>query len=182
MDKVKFVELSLDCVIFHDVYGVVRTSYGCSLLGLEESVALFEKLDSIIQESNEDKTIAGLYSKNKWFKYCCNRLLELNGINPDWVNPVILTALLFAYEGKVGLLRRLNYPNRVVGSSQETSNAIAQLFKATNDLKTTLEVAQNEPWKTVLKAFEKPEKVQQSEDEWREGLLKEFQDWQKVAN
>lgn len=163
-ELMKLELLALDQIAFVDVNGVPRRSRGCSLRGLEEFNALYEHLQQILAEAEDSQSLGDLYFKDEKFRYCCDRILALNGLQPEWINPTILTALLFAYQGEVGLLVRLNLPNKVIeeGAREGTQNAIAALAAATGNLKDAIELSQSVPWKHLVEAMEGQQEQQKS--------------------
>ena len=117
--------------------------------------------------SHKNSTYAELYQQSiegddvsPILATACDRLLELNGIDPEWVTPAMLGKLLFNHldeqgQPKPGLLIALNYPNRVAEPNQQSedinavANAIATLTKVTEGLQEALDIANSEPWKPV---------------------------------
>lgn len=172
--KLTIANLPLDCVEFKDRHGVFRRSYGCSLRGLEEFQARIEKIGEIIKAVEDSQaTIASLYQNDEVFRQCCDRSLELNNIDPDWMDRegLIIQSLLLTYEGAPGLLVRLNMPEPAKtpvesGKSATVNDLAAVLLSATNDLKTTLDALRNEPAKEVIGILEaRAEQIVQADPE-----------------
>jgi hypothetical protein len=180
----------IDKVGFYDRVGKYRFTQGCSLIGLGEFKRWLEILVDLVGKYSEqfkDLTYADLYQKSiesddvsPILATACDQLLLLNGIDPDWVTPALLSRLLFNYlnddgQPKPGLLIALNYPDRVAepsdesGQSEEDSiaNAIATLTKVTEGLQEALDIANNESWKpvsNVLNAIAEQQKKESGAD------------------
>lgn len=160
--KLEAVTLPLDCVEFKDRFGVFRRSFGCSLRSLEEFQARIQKIDEIIKTTDRpEATIASLYAEDEVFRHSCDRALELNNIDSDWLDKegLILQSLLLTYDGKPGLLIRLNMPEPAKtpvesGKGATVNDLAAVLLSATNDLKVTLEALRSEPAKQVIGLLE----------------------------
>lgn len=150
--KIEYADLPLDMVEFEDVSGYIRTSRGCSLRGYKEFCDRVEQLTKRIEATSDNLKIHELYYQDHYFAHLCDRCLILNGIEPEWVNTQILTSLLFVYDGKPGLLIRVNQSNNEgkPGEKGATSeDVIAALWKLTEDLEQAFEVAEKYPWKDV---------------------------------
>lgn len=167
--KLEIIE-PIDKVGFYDRWGKYRSTQGCSLIGLGEFKRWLEILVDLVgkySESHKTLTYAELYQQSiegddvsPILATACDRLLELNGIDPEWVTPAMLGKLLFNHldeqgQPKPGLLIALNYPNRVAEPNQQSedinavANAIATLTKVTEGLQEALDIANSEPWKPV---------------------------------
>lgn len=103
---------------------------GCSCRGVFEFNDRLAELQSALTEAPTDATIAtihDLYLENERFRFLCDRCLELNAIDPDWIRPHDLGWLLFGHLDTDGNpqpspLQKLNepakprYPRRKQGS------------------------------------------------------------------
>ncbi|NES91866.1 hypothetical protein [Okeania sp. SIO2B9] len=109
-------DLSNDITIidFQDRFGTTRSTRGCSLKGKFEFDERIEILYKKVREINAiapHKSIGKIYEKDEVFRYNCDRCLELNAIDPDWVNEKLLIALIFQYKQNEGLLVTVNSVN-----------------------------------------------------------------------
>ena len=77
---------------------------GCSCKGVFEFGDRMAELSELLQSIAEDKPLEALYQEHQRFRYLCDRTLELNGINPDWVRPRDLGWLLFGHRDAAGKL------------------------------------------------------------------------------
>lgn len=157
--KLEIADFALDCVEFCDRYGTIRRSYGCSIMGAEEFRAYHAKLITIIESAITP--LADLYLKDQVFRHCCDRCLELNAVDPDWLdsNGLLLEGLLFVYEDGPGLLVRLNQPNSPASASKGeatagTADLVASLLAVTEDLEKALRLARDEPAKPLISILE----------------------------
>jgi hypothetical protein len=155
--KLEIATFDLDCIEFQDRYGIFRQSYGCSPRGVELMRAYIARLNEIIEALPEPQTASALYQLDPVFRHCCDRCLELNGIDLDWLDSQgrVLTGLLFSYQDGAGLLVRLNAiaPDDAMqpgeGKPATVHDTAAALLAATNDLKATLEALQTQPAKQI---------------------------------
>lgn len=103
-------------VEFECVDGVIRSFYGCSVIGSIEFDERLAELQHAIKQQAEDSDLESLYKSDKWVQHLINRLLELNGIQPRWCNWDMVSQLLFGrlVDGKVieGYLITLNKPDK----------------------------------------------------------------------
>jgi hypothetical protein len=159
--KLHTADFALDCVEFADRYGMIRVSYGCSLLGTEEFRARLEALTNSLEAAKGDMTIAKLYKQDKLFRHHCDRCLQLNNIEPDWLDAkgLILEGLLFLYEGNAGLLVRLNStePTQPAAASEEAATVYdvgASLLALSNDLGNVIEQLNTLPAKQAGRILE----------------------------
>ena len=70
---------------------------GCSCRGVFEFNDRLSELQSALAEAPKDSTIHDLYLENERFRFLCDRCLELNAIDPDWIRPHDLAWLLFGH-------------------------------------------------------------------------------------
>lgn len=148
---------AIDSLDFKDRFGKIRTVYGCSIRGAAEFVSRLDSLQQILSTADVRETIGGLYLKDESFAYAVDRCLELNGIDPDWVNEGILIALLFAYKEGPGLLIRLNQPENPATETDTKSTVddlIASLWSHTQDLEKAIKLATEYPAKQIVGAME----------------------------
>ena len=182
--KLVTVDFDIDRLEFVDRYGMIRESFGCSLAGVDEFKARWNAIVDILEEG---VAIASFYRKNKIFRHHCDCCLRLNGIDPDWLDAkgVILTGLLFEYEGNAGLLVRLNIgevPSDRPAQPDEKPTSIYEvggaLLAATNNLQQVLDELNNLPAKPVTRILEARAKlVADADPEQREKRKRE--EWAK---
>jgi hypothetical protein len=171
--KLLSIDFAIDSLEFADRHGIFRTVRGCSLLGLEEFQARLEVLSGILEKVDGETTIACLYKRDKAFRHHCDRCLELNGVELDWLDAkcLILESLLFWHEGEAGLLVRLNSsepaPEGAIesGKSATPYDIGAALLGMSNDLNKVLEQLNTLPAKQVGKILDaRSRQVQEAND------------------
>lgn len=139
---------------FRDRFGQIRTIGGCSVRGKIEFDQRVKKIYEILDESHPNKSIEAIYREDDVFRYCCDRALLLNGIDPDWVNSGLLVSLLFTYKGKQGALIQLNTLENVTStSSNDTSATLAQVLAAIasfTDPVAAMQLAKEGNWKEIM--------------------------------
>jgi hypothetical protein len=184
-----------DPLEFRDRHGVVRQSWGYSPVGRSEFwqrlLKLHEQVEAELEHAKQltpnvplAALICRLYESEHWFRHNCNRCLLLNGIEPDWIDGrgVMITGLLFEYEGSECLLIRLNSPDSSTKPAVTTNtdepigsvyDTIAALAIIEGSYREALQIASEIPEKHVnryLKAraeLSKPkDNGQQAFDEW----------------
>ena len=162
---IEHIDTNITIIDFHDRHGIIRSTAGCSLKGKIEFDQRFSKLVEILNESNPNKTIAKIYEENDIFRYNCDRCLELNAIDPDWVNETILENLLFNNNGKFGALISLNTPRSSDSSKQSDGKAatypelLAAIASYTQNLEQAMNIAENKPAKEVWETIEEIAKI-----------------------
>jgi len=77
--------------------GSWRIIPGCSCRGIFEFSERLAELTEIISQSSPDELIESLYRTHQRFRYLCDRILELNGCDPDWIRSEDLGWLLFGW-------------------------------------------------------------------------------------
>ena len=157
--KIGYFDLELDCLEFRDRLGSIRQSYGCSIKGLQEYHARLSQLQEILNDANEKETIEGLYLKNEYFRFNCDRCLRLNGIKPKWVNAQILTALLFTYNQGASALALLNSPRNPAPEGSNNISAtygdiVVAIKNYTDSLSEALDILENRPANEVTEILE----------------------------
>jgi hypothetical protein len=154
---------------------------GCSCRGIFEFADRMAELQEILASFPEDdpRTIEQVYQEHQRFAYLCNRALELNGIDPDWIRPRDLTWLLFGHVDEEGTvqpspLMRLNepaparYPKRPT-KEQGKGDFISLLAAIASQPDTSAEeafrLATSEPARLVLGMLEDREWHSQTPEE-----------------
>ena len=67
---------------FEAVDGVIRSFYGCSVVGAIEFDERLAELQQALREQPPEVGAETLYRSDKWIRYLIDQLLELNGIEP----------------------------------------------------------------------------------------------------
>ncbi|HEY9639054.1 MAG TPA: hypothetical protein V6C57_01145, partial [Coleofasciculaceae cyanobacterium] len=140
-------------VDFVDRFGTTRIIAGCSLCGREEFFARIRELcDRMNSEAGADETWEQFYERDDRTKFLVKRCLELNGIDPDWVNLSMIDQLLLSRPGelegmpKQGWLVELNLPRKPAQEGQAAASLeqmIAALSSHTQGLIEALELARD---------------------------------------
>lgn len=163
-------DLDIDLLEFSDRFGNIRSTAGCSLKGKVEFDARIKLLGELLKKFGSE-TIGEVYLKESEFAHHCDRALQLNGIDPDWVNEAILINLLFLYKHSPGLLVQLNRSHSSEGIRQKTGekkatyyDLLAGLYANTQDLEQAMRLAEDKPWKEVMGALTKSEGIRHSSE------------------
>ncbi len=165
MKDIKFV--NFDALEFQDVQGKFRLIRGCSLPRRQELGVRLNQLFEILESVPESETIQTLYDKHQRFRYICDRCLSLCGVNPAWIDTNMLSQLLFAEEGKEGLLIQLNFPHqnqKEKGEVATYAQTVAALWTQLGDLKSALEVIESYPAQELLEVMEARAELYKSAD------------------
>ena len=151
------------------IRGGWRIIPGCSCKGIFEFGDRMAELQELLQglEEGDDRPIEALYLEHQRFRWLCDRTLELNGIDVDWVRPSDLAWLLFGHQGEDGPvpspLLVLNaaaeqrYPRKP--SDEKTHNDFISLLAAIaaqpdTSAEEAFKVATSEPARVVLGMLE----------------------------
>ncbi len=145
-----------------DRAGMVRSIYGCSLLGRFEFIDRQEQIKAILDSTSDESTWQELYISNTQFRTSIDRCLMLNGLDPDWLTPQHIEQLLFArLDGdtwKAGWLTELNTRKSKAtgGESIEATlpNMLAYVSLACESLTEAIELANNMPGSLLLDTIE----------------------------
>lgn len=87
---------------FEGVDGVVRTTYGCSAIGAIEFDERTQELRSALGSLDGDESVETLYRSHGRIRHLVNRCLELNNLDPGWVNWDMISQLLFGRRNEDG--------------------------------------------------------------------------------
>ena len=148
---------------FPDRHGIVRSIYGCSLIGKFEFIDRQQQIVAIIDEAEDTETWQNLYMHNPQFQRAVDRSLELNGINPEWLTPQHIQELLFARQDEAGnwvngwlieLNTREGTPSK--GEAIETTlpNLLALVALSCDSLEQAIELASAVPGNLLLDTIE----------------------------
>lgn len=150
------------------VRGGYRIIPGCSCKGLFEFGDRMAELQELLQglEADDERPIEELYREHQRFAWLCNRTLELNGIDPDWVRPADLGWLLFGHQGDDGPMPSpllvLNqaaeprYPRKpsATAGKNDLISMIAAIAATTGSAEEAFRLATSEPARVVLGMLE----------------------------
>ncbi len=175
---------------FEAVDGVIRTFYGCSVVGAIEFDERLSELQQALREQPEEVSPETLYRTDKWIQFLINRLLELNGIKPEWCTWAMVSELLFGrtVDGKVieGYLVTLNAPDRPKRASGDgvslTSKAalIAAIATHCQGLEEAYRLADEVPAHELFAVLEqKNELVKSPEQRAKEKEDARFEEWKQ---
>jgi hypothetical protein len=139
--------IKFDGIQFLDAQGIYRTIYGCPLKQRQE---LHRALLTLHERINRSKitTIAHLYDHDSEFAAIADYCLQLNRIDPNWLNIDQLTQFLIPYRNAEGhpqrpLLEQLNFPpvENQEARGATFAESIAALWTHTNNLEEALRAA-----------------------------------------
>ena len=156
--KISYADLEIDLLEFSDRHCIIRSTNGCTPKGKIEFDARIEKIGQIIkevQESTPTKPVGEIYLENQEFQHHCDRALELNGIDPEWLTMAHITALLLVYKQGVGMLVQLNTVNNPgVGDSPSVGGNIYHqllggLYSFTQSATEAFKLAEEKPLSEV---------------------------------
>jgi hypothetical protein len=145
---------------FEGVDGEIHSFGGCSLAGLIEFRQRQVEMQRLLAEvALGEGTLLGLYLEDRRFRWLCDRQLQLNGIDPAWVNWSQVEQLLLwrevgAGEFLPGLLVELATPE-VAKPSQEDKPAnlvdfVAAMAPLCGGVAVALGLANSMPWADFL--------------------------------
>jgi hypothetical protein len=101
---------------FVDRQGIVRKTAGCSIVGRFEFADRLQQLQELLEELPPDRAWVEEYAAAGRFAHVVDRLLTLNGLEPDWLTSEMVSALVFGRmedgELQPGWLVTLNNPPR----------------------------------------------------------------------
>ncbi len=80
---------------FADRTGTIRQTGGCSLIGRFEFGQRLEQLQELLEGLEPEQVWADAYGEGGVFAHVIDRLLELNGLQVDWLTLDMVSALLF---------------------------------------------------------------------------------------
>jgi hypothetical protein len=168
---------------FEAADGKIRSFRGCSLSGLMEFNERMDELRSAL-EPYSSESLQDVYLSSVRVRWLCDRLLELNGIQPHWVTPLQLSELLFN-----GLLLQVNRLKQSDGESTSeqpltTPQLIAQAMLVTGgDVEAAIALVEQLPAQMAIDLIEAivdtrktPEEKQQDDfQEWKRKKMERFQ-------
>lgn len=175
---------------FQAVDGVIRTFYGCSVVGVIEFNERLQQLRSALKDHAGEVSAETLYKTDDWVQHLVNRLLELNGIKPEWVNWDMVSQMLFgrAEDGQVteGYLVTLNKseaPQGATKSGQGVSTKaglIAAIATHCSGLGEAYHLAETVPAHELLEVLEqKNELAKPPEQRAKEAETRRFEEWKR---
>jgi hypothetical protein len=177
-----------------DRSGIVRSIYGCSLIGRFEFIDRQTEIKAILDSVADDETWQQLYLSNTQFRTSIDQCLTLNGLDPDWLTPDQIEQLLFArLDGdtwKAGWLTELNNRESKAtgGESIEATlpNMLAYVSLACESLIEAIELATNMPGNLLLDTIEARGEMlktpeQKAEDEQARNMAALKADYSKLT-
>ncbi|NEZ64620.1 hypothetical protein D0962_17805 [Leptolyngbyaceae cyanobacterium CCMR0082] len=175
---------------FEAVDGVIRTFYGCSVVGAIEFEERLAELQQALNNHNEEASPEELYRTDKWVRHLINRLLELNGIKPEWCNWDMVSQFVFGrvVDGKAtaGYLVGLNTPDKLKKASDDgqavggKAGLIAAIATHCQGLEEAYRIAESVPANELLAVLEqKIELAKSPEQRAKEAEDRRFEDWKQ---
>jgi hypothetical protein len=167
---------------FVDRSGATRSIYGCSLIGRFEFADRLQQLQSILDE-HPDSTLDRLYQEHRQFRQAIDRVLMLNGIDPEWVTMPMIEQLLFVdSDGGDGCLVGLNAPPSPSdggdGGAATLPDLLAALSLNCESLSEAIDLATKMPANLLLDTIESKRRLlktpEQKEEETKRERLKEL--------
>lgn len=165
---------------------------GCSCRGIFEYRDRVAELFDLTQALEGGTSIQALYLENERFRWLCDRILTLNGIDPGWVRPADLDWLLFAHYDDAGQIQpspldRLNtpekprYPQRSKKAEirhNDYISILAAIASQCGSIEQAVKVAESLPAKLVFgtledlswSALSTKQKEDAKFDDWKERL------------
>lgn len=137
---------------FEDRWGQTRIIAGCSLVGREEFFQRIRELCDRMSDAAPDETWEQFHDRDTRSQFLVRRCLELNGLDPDWVNLSMIYDLLFSrppeeegQEPKQGWLVELNLPRKPAadGKASSLEQMIAALSSHTESLIEAFQMARS---------------------------------------
>lgn len=171
--------------------GRYHIASGCSVVGIFELDDRFDEIRAIAQDSPHALSVGELYAAHPRFRYLCDRILELNGIDLHWVTPREMSWLIFArMEGERIIpppLATLNQPpkprhpadpKKATGGATDRVTVLAALAShCGGNLDVAYQVAQSQPFRELMAVMEESNWLQKTPEERRKA---EFKDWAKT--
>ena len=161
---------------------------GCSVVGVFEFEERHAEIRQIAQNAPDDLSVDELYREDERFRYLCDRILFLNGIDLDWVTPKHMSWLIFSrLEGKQIVeapLQTLNKPPQPRHPSAESKTAASDkvaliaaiALHCGGNLDLAYMLASSKPAREILPLLEEVVWLRKTPKERREA---EFKAWAK---
>lgn len=146
---------------FEDRSGVMRTLYGCSVVGRFEFFERLQQIEARFRELPNDRSWQQLYEADRRLKFLIDRCLTLNGIELDWVTLDMVEQLLFhriedeLYEE--GWLISLNQPKKPPSAgakSMTLEEILAAVSTHTSSIKEAIDLAETLPANQLMDLLE----------------------------
>ncbi len=176
---------------FEAVDGVIRTFYGCSVVGAIEFDERLAELHHEIASKSTDTTAEQLYREDKWVRHLVDRLLLLNGIKPEWCNWEMVSQFVFGRlgdDGKVteGYLVTLNRPEKAQATSKKGESVtgkaalIAAISTHCGGIEEAYRIAETVPAQELFQVLEQKVNLSKSpEERAKEQDEKGYSDWKQ---
>ncbi|MBE7384382.1 MAG: hypothetical protein F6J95_023585 [Leptolyngbya sp. SIO1E4] len=168
--------------------GRYRIISGCSVLGIFEFEERLEEIRAIAREAPDSLSVGELYRQDERFRYLCDRILTLNGIDLDWITPREMSWLIFSriegdriVEAPLQTLNKPPKPRHPSGDSKGGLTDRVALIAAiathcNGNLDLAYEIAASRPAAEMLAVMEELCWLRKSPKQRREA---EFKDWGK---
>ena len=175
---------------FEAVDGVLRSFYGCSVVGAIEFDERLAELQQALREQPPEVSAETLYRSDKWVRFLIDQLLRLNGIDPKWCNWDMVSQLLFGRvvdakvtEGYLIELNRPDTPKQDSKSGQSVSGKaglIAAISHHCEGLEEAYRIAKTVPAHELLEVLrQKAELAKTPEQRLQEEKDGQFDDWKQ---
>ncbi len=175
---------------FEAVDGVIRSFYGCSVVGAIEFDERLAELQQALREQPPEVSTETLYRNDKWVRFLIDQLLGLNGIDPKWCNWDMVSQFLFGrvVDGKVteGYLIELNRPDTQRQSDKTDhpvsgkAGLIAAIARHCEGLEEAYRIAETIPAHELLEVLrQKAELAKTPEQRLQEKESAQFDDWKQ---
>ena len=172
--------LTTGALEFRDRHGRYQLVWGCNAQGWHEFWERLDLVRDLLASAPDDKTLSELYLEHPAFRRHCDRCLELNGIDPDWVSPMLMRWLLFPADGETPApLVALNSPypakhppllgGEPVSNRVELLAALAAVCDG--NMADAVELANSTPARDLLAAMQSRAWAMASQDEKDKAIL-----------
>ncbi|MEX0271398.1 hypothetical protein AB3R30_19845 [Leptolyngbyaceae cyanobacterium UHCC 1019] len=169
---------------FEDCRGDVRPIRGCSLVGRFEFGDRLSEIWQRLATAEPGEHWQQLYVRDRRLQFLIKRCLELNGIQPEWVNLFQVEDLLIARETEQGMeagwLVTLNAPKTVPTEPPNDKPAptleeiLAALSLSVESVPDALELADRVPGNTLMEIVTARSNLQKPPEQKRKEKMREW--------
>lgn len=162
---------------------------GCSVIGIFEFEERLAEIVAIAQAAPDELSVGELYREDARFRYLCDRILTLNGIDLDWVTPREMSWLIFSrlegrqiIEAPLQVINKPPKPRHPGGEAKKGASDKVALIAAIashcgGNLDLAYKLASSQPARELLAVMDEARWLHKSPKERREA---EFKDWAKT--